>query len=200
MSRGAPCIIGAAVGEFRVLLAPTLAVASDVGKRPVAAAPSSSMRATGTSRICGTCRAHRPTKLRFGVTRTFGERLVRLAAGATSWPIAVNQRFCSAACRRLGRRRAEAVYATTAHRGTRKRLAPTVASGLGALRSRCRLQARRDPPPRDFFSGRGRWRGQSYRAPSPMVCTLPRRVSTGATFRPLQVGEEVLLPDESWLP
>jgi hypothetical protein len=44
--------------------------------------------------------------------------------------VAEHQRFCSRRCRYLGRARDDAKYANPTHRGTRRRLAPVVASGL----------------------------------------------------------------------
>ena len=82
----------------------------------------------GNQSICGTCRTRRPNKLRFGVTRTYGERYCDRCS-REFLAVSDNQRFCSPQCRRLGRRREEAKYATTSHRGTRKRWTPIVASG-----------------------------------------------------------------------
>ena len=82
----------------------------------------------GNQKLCATCRMGRPASLRRGVTRTFGERRC-----ARCWrefvAVAENQRFCSPRCRWLARQRDEAKYASPAHRGTRKRLAPIVAQG-----------------------------------------------------------------------
>ena len=83
----------------------------------------------GNQRICGTCRTRRSTSVPFGLTRTYGERYCDRCS-REFLAVSDNQRFCSAQCRRLGRRREEAKYATTTHRGTRKRWVPAVASGL----------------------------------------------------------------------
>ena len=82
----------------------------------------------GNQTICATCRTHRPNKLRFGMKRTYGERYCDRCS-REFLAVSDNQRFCSPQCRRLGRRREEAKYATTQHRGTRRQLAPIVAQG-----------------------------------------------------------------------
>jgi hypothetical protein len=86
--------------------------------------------APGNSTLCGSCKAGRREELRLrrGVTRTFGERRCDRC-----WrefvAVAENQRYCSARCKSLARRRDDAKYARPEHRGARRVWAGVVAGG-----------------------------------------------------------------------
>ena len=82
----------------------------------------------GNQKLCGTCRSRRPASLRRGVTLTFGLRRCD-CCWREFLAVAVNQRFCSAYCRRIARAGAERKYARPEHRRTRRRWRPLVASG-----------------------------------------------------------------------
>lgn len=81
----------------------------------------------GNQTLCASCRIARKgrrvfQKMSFGVRRC--DRCWREFEAVTE-----NQRYCSW-CRRLARQRSDAKYATPEHRGSRRRLAPLVASGM----------------------------------------------------------------------
>ena len=82
----------------------------------------------GNQTLCGSCRSGRPTTLRHGVTRTFGSRRCALCWREFT-AVSENQRFCCSRHRRIARVRNERKYASPEHRGTRRALAPVVASG-----------------------------------------------------------------------
>ena len=82
----------------------------------------------GNQTLCGGCRVGRKKAGRFWQT-TFGTRRCD-----SCWrefeAIADHQRFCSRRCCDLARAPIDRKYASPVHRGTRRRLAPAVATGL----------------------------------------------------------------------
>ena len=107
----------------------------------------------GNQTLCASCRMGRPTTLRAGVTRTFGQRRC-----AVCWrefvAVSENQRFCPRRCRHLGRRRDEARYTSPVpaeHAGAWRR--PWRASGVAHGGDRGHLPARGSRRRRACFRG-----------------------------------------------
>ena len=83
----------------------------------------------GNAALCPTCKASRPEGLRRGTPLRFGTRRCHLCFREYQ-AVAEHQRDCARRCLDRARRHDDAKYARPEHRGTRRLLAPIVASGL----------------------------------------------------------------------